>query len=115
MTTEEHARQALTFLAQSEREFEAGDVLQASEKLWGAATHALMAAEGRQGRAYPAKHKTRLRVLREHYPDLKDAFAVAEAFHSNFYHDWMEDYVIEERRPVVRSLVHKLLNGGGTG
>ena len=34
MTTDEHVEQARRFLAQADSEFEAGDILQASEKLW---------------------------------------------------------------------------------
>ena len=36
MAVEEHRATALAFLDASDREFDAGDVLQASEKLWGA-------------------------------------------------------------------------------
>ena len=35
MTAEDHARQARVCLEQSDQEFAKGDVLQASEKLWG--------------------------------------------------------------------------------
>ncbi len=35
MAAEEHRETALAFLDASDREFDAGDVLQASEKLWG--------------------------------------------------------------------------------
>ena len=43
MLAVDHAQTAEGFLADSDREFAAGDVLQASEKLWGAAAHAMMA------------------------------------------------------------------------
>ena len=49
MTPAQHVKQARDFLAQADLELAAGDDLQASEKLWGAATHALrayMAATG---------------------------------------------------------------------
>ena len=49
MLTDDHAAKALEFLAQSDAEFAAGDRLQASEKLWGAATHAVMAAAQQRG------------------------------------------------------------------
>ena len=44
-----HSRTAQEFLAASDREFAAGDALQASEKLWGAAAHAIMAVAQQQG------------------------------------------------------------------
>ena len=43
MQTRDHVRTAREFLTAADREFEAGDHLQASEKLWGAASHALIA------------------------------------------------------------------------
>ena len=48
MTIQDRIRTAFGFLDDSDREFAAGDVLQASEKLWGAASHAVIAvAESR--------------------------------------------------------------------
>ena len=43
MTVSEHAQTARDFLAASDREFAAGDHLQGSEKLYGAATQAVIA------------------------------------------------------------------------
>ena len=43
MLTQEHVQTAHEFLEKAEVEFDAGDILQGSEKLWGAATHAIMA------------------------------------------------------------------------
>ena len=53
MLTQNHAATANEFLDASEQEFAAGDHLQASEKLWGAATHAAMAVAQRRGVAAP--------------------------------------------------------------
>ena len=36
-------------------------------------------------------------------------FAIAEKFHTNFDHDFMEDYQVEEQRPVVRNFVDRVL------
>ena len=43
MLTHEHIQMAQDFLVKAEQEFGAGDILQGSEKLWGAATHVIMA------------------------------------------------------------------------
>ena len=43
MNIEDHIQTAHGFLEDADREFSAGDHLQASEKLWGAASHAVMA------------------------------------------------------------------------
>ena len=48
-TAEEHLEIAITLLAQAEREFLAGDIIQGSEKLWGAASHAMLAAAKQRG------------------------------------------------------------------
>ena len=41
--THEHIQTAQDFLVKAEEEFGEEDILQGSEKLWGAATHAIMA------------------------------------------------------------------------
>ena len=43
MLATEHIDTARQFLLDADREYEAGDILQASEKLWGAATHVVIA------------------------------------------------------------------------
>ena len=111
MTTEEHAKQAKKFLEQSDKEFASGDILQGSEKLWSAAVQALMASEGRIGRPIPGKHVKMIAAVDQHYPELKANFGIARAFHSNFYHDFMEDADIQQQRPLVRDLVDQFLNG----
>ena len=40
---QKHAQTAREFLIAAGREFETGDKLQGSEKMWGAAAHAIMA------------------------------------------------------------------------
>ena len=43
MLTREHIQTARHFLEVAEEEFAAGDAIQGSEKMWGAAAHAVMA------------------------------------------------------------------------
>ena len=40
---------------------------------------------------------------------LHAGFAVAEKFHANFYHDFMEDYQLDADRPMVNEFVERLL------
>ena len=49
MLSAEHRQLALEYLMASNREFEAGDILQGAEKLWGAAAHAVMAVAQERG------------------------------------------------------------------
>ena len=97
----DHAEQARIFLRQSDQEFASNDALQGSEKLWGATADALMAAEERNGRRIPGKHRKMFEAIQQHYPDLAVPYGIALSFHRNFYHDSMEDEEIEEYRPVV--------------
>ncbi len=49
MIVEERKETARKFLSDAEREFAAGDTLLASEKMWGAAAHAIMAVAQQRG------------------------------------------------------------------
>ena len=113
MTPTEHIRTAREFLEASDREFEAGDELQASEKLWGAATHALRAAMQAEGRTGGKHHELREAAQRladeRNDPTIQSGFAIAEKFHANFYHGFMEDFQIESDRPLVHDFVDRIL------
>ncbi len=113
MLTEDHARTALAFLVASDREFAAGDRLQASEKLWGAATHAVMAAAMQHGRRLGShsSFKDTAERLSDEQNDLsiEVGFAHAEKFHRNFYHDYMEDFELDADRPKVHDFVSRVL------
>jgi hypothetical protein len=117
MVVEEHARAARTFLEAADQEFAAGDVLQGSEKLWGAAAHAVMAIAQERGWRFNSHGalKDAARRLSEEYADLsiRDRFAVAEKFHGNFYHQWMPDIQVEQDRPIVREFVDQVLSLDG--
>ena len=91
----------------------AGDRLQASEKLWGAAAHALMSAmqeRGWPGTTHRALSFSAERLARE-YDDsaIRAGFVTADRFHRNFYHDFLEDYDFVIGRPVVREFVERVL------
>ena len=114
MLTNDHAAKALDFLAQSDAEFAEGDHLQASEKLWAAATHAVMAAAEKRGWQHDSSH----RALHEAAERLSDdhgdpligyGFSIAEKFHGNFHYDYMEDFELEADRPEVHDFVHQVL------
>ena len=113
MNTQEHVQTARAFLEASDREFEAGDELQASEKLWGAATHALRAVIQPDGHS-SGKHRE-LRMAAERLatshgdPAIRLGFITAEQFHANFYHGFMEDFQIDDGRRAVREFVERIL------
>ena len=114
MLVREHSQTAQDFLAASDTEFAAGDILQGSEKLWGAAAHAVMAIAQQRGwrfgdhRALRAAANRLADELRE--PILASNFSVAEKFHANFYHDFMQDFEIDGDREKVRDFVNRVLS-----
>ena len=113
MLMEDHAQTALDFLEASDQEFADGDRLQASEKLWGATSHALMAIAQQRGWADGSHYALRAAAerLADEYDDFRIEleFAHAEKFHRNFYHDNMADFEIDHDRPIVHDLVHRVL------
>ncbi len=110
---EKHVRSALEFLQHADREFAAGDQQQGSEKLWGAVSQAAMAVgKQRKVRSGKSNHRRQLAMdLGEEYgePLIASQYSVAEKFHANFYHDFMEDEEIDADRPKVRQFVQRLI------
>ena len=120
-SVEEYAAQALKFLAQSDAEFAAGDDRQGAEKLYGAATQAVIAAAKQRGWGYRSHraNKNATQRLATEYDDesLVAGFSLAEKFHVHFHHGDMEDYQIAIDRPFVRNYVGRmvgLINEYGT-
>ena len=115
MTAADYARQAKVFLRQSDDEFAGGDDLQASEKLWGAATYAVRAVAEERGWDHgKSSHRfLAIRKLADEYDEswLIPAYGAALQFHAHFYNNFMEDDVIEFSRPLVHQLVNRLLSG----
>ena len=114
MVTQEHIRTAHEFLDESDREFADGDILQGSEKLWGAFSHAVTALAQVRGWEYGTHRKT-IEAGERLVNELNDsslAGAVSEArhFHKNFYNNFLEDYEIAIGRPIVRAFVERILN-----
>ena len=113
MTIAERSQSALTFLDDSEREFAAGDVRQASENLWGAATDAITAVALKRGWKHES-HRDMKNVVKRlavepgnNYLDAQ--FIAAEKFHVNFFRATLEDYEIESDKRIARAFVHRTL------
>ena len=75
--------------------------------MWGAAAHAVMAAA--QQRGWPFGSHNALKVaaqrlaLEQEVQTLTSGFVVAQQFHANFYHDFMEPDDIEMARPPCKT------------
>ena len=113
MPADDRAAAAVELLAISDAEFAAGARMQASEKLWGAATQALMAVAKQRGWPHGSRQdlKAAARRLADEHDDqlITFGFSVAEKFHANFYYDFMEDFQLDEDRPDVHDFVHRVL------
>ena len=114
MLTQEHTQTAQDFLIASDREFAAGDILQGSEKLWGAAAHALMAVMQERGMSGNSHRALRFQAeaLSREYSDyrISRGFIAADMFHRNFYNDFMDDHDMEDNRPIVHDFVERVLS-----
>ena len=119
MTTRNHAQTALAFLEHSDLEFESGDALQGSEKLWGAASHAISAIAKQRGWKH-GKYKAKTEVVDIVAAEvggrdsLLRAWDIAWLFHCNFYNDQMPDWKVERDRPLVHEFVRELVAMTGT-
>ena len=52
--------------------------------------------------------ENRARRLADEHDDPELAFGVAEKFHANFYHKFMQDYEFDHDRPAVRRFVERI-------
>ena len=105
---------ALTFLEHSDREFADGDNLQGSEKLWGAASQAVIAIAKKRGwnhGKYGAREHAVARLSEEDGASgLREEFFAARQFHANFYYDFMEDNDLREGRSMVYRFVRRIVD-----
>ena len=92
---EEYRETSLRLIRQAEAEFEKGDLLQASEKAWGAVSQCLKSL-GTPCEVYSIRDHRELRLGRLP-PGNRDGrrlrigelFSIAESIHANFYEAWM--------------------------
>ena len=112
MTVEEHVDTALLFLEQGRKELDAGDIMQGSEKLWGAAAHVSMAMEEQRGWPHGSHREMKNGVLRfadeQNDRTIRLGFGVAEKFHRNFYNNTMPQFEIDADREDVALFVRQM-------
>ncbi len=113
MLATEHTETARQFLVDADREYEAGDILQASEKLWRAASHVVIAEMQRRGMKTSGHRAMVLAVEKiaseENERELSDLFSGARVLHANFYHGFLEGYEFEIYRKKVHRFVERML------
>ena len=111
-TAEQYRSTSLHLYDQAIEELEAGDLLQASEKLWGAAAQALKSVAERRGWNHNshAQFFNVLAALRDdtQNENLRRYFDAAAQLHTNFYENWLDEQGIRERAADVRRFIDEL-------
>ena len=121
MLTHEHAQTALDFLEKADSHFADGDQIQASEKLWGAAAHAVMAVAQERGwphTSHPSLKRAAEQMSSEQNdPIIASNFGIAEKYHIDFYHLALTEDAWQADRPKISDLVARVLalRGGDAG
>ena len=113
MSTRKYQRASEHFLSQAGQELVAGDLQQASEKGWGAATQILKAIAEQRGWEHN-RHRHYLSItsrLRAETGDgdIRRLFNTASALHENFYENEMMAEDVADGLADVKALVDKLL------
>ena len=110
--TSDHRQVSLTLMRQARAEFDAGDLVQASEKAWGATARALKAIAERRGWRHN-RHYDYVQIIgrleeETGWEELGLRFDEARALHSNFYEGWMDEAEVRKNMAAVTQLVAEL-------
>lgn len=109
---EAHVRISRQFMRQADEEFAKGDRLQASEKAWGAAAHAVKAVAQQRGWRHDG-HRYLFEAVDRIFAETNDSefrglFGTANSLHMNFYEDWQSDDYVQDGIQRVKVLLAKL-------
>lgn len=107
-----YAAMSLDFMARAEDYLQREDLVQASEKTWGAAACALKSIaeqRGWQHQSHSLLFDISGQVAEElDRPDLRDMFAVAKTMHQNFYENWEPAEAVEYAVGRIREYLNEL-------
>ena len=111
-TWREHLAISHRFRDQGLAEVESGDLLQGSEKLWGAAAHAVKAAAEQRGWKHNG-HFYLHKVINELVLVTEDErlnvwFDAANQLHVNFYENTLDSDEIDEQAQIVLDLIEMI-------
>ena len=100
------------FLERAQAYLAEGDLLQASEKGWGAAAQMVKAvaeARGWRHQDHRSLYQAMSRLAQEAGDEgIITAFGLAGALHTNFYEGWLPREIVEQHLTQVAELVDKL-------
>ena len=109
---EEYRETSRRLLRQADAEFEKGDLIQASEKAWGAASQCLKAMAALRGLQHTSHWEVRL--VANHMANetgqrrIRELFAVGESIHANFYEAWMPEEEVSDGIDNMKEMVDLL-------
>ena len=108
----EYAEVSRRLIRQAAEELERGDLIQASEKAWGAAAQAVKAIAEQREWAHSSHfllfQAVSNLVNETGQPEIRRLFGVANSLHTNFYEHWMDPDSVEGSIADVRMLVDML-------
>lgn len=109
---EEYALTSRELWTKAQEALVQGDLLQASEKGWGAAAHMVKGVAERRGWGH-GRHREFYQAVdrlaqETGDPDMRTLFDVANALHANFYENWMSQAFVENGLERVREFLEKL-------
>ena len=111
-TPNKYAGMSRDYMARAEGYLRQGDLVQASEKSWGAAACALKSIA--EGRGWDHKSHSLMFDIANQIadelgrPDLQDSFTVANSMHQNFYENWMPPESVERGVERVKGFLTEL-------
>ena len=109
LLAETHQEVSRRFLLHAREQLALGDSLQASEKGWGAAAHAVKSIAERRGWRHNS-HNDLFTVARRVATELDNSeilglFSIASSLHKNFYEGWIDDVYIANHLNKVEELL----------
>ena len=112
-TADRHSETSSRFLEQAEAEYAAGDLLQASEKAWGAVTRYIKAVAEQNGwdhysHSHIRRNANRLLRLTDAEAANRDKFTHVERLHINFYESDLKPVDVRRYMDDARDLLETL-------
>ena len=111
-TAERHRELSARLLDQAEEELRKGDLLQASEKAWGAVVHCVNSIARERGwpvGSHRNVNENALRLIRgPAYSEHRRRLTTLNALHANFYEDYLADEMVQDGVADARELVRVL-------
>ena len=113
MNAKDRAKAARKSLTDAARQFDTGDDMMGSQKMWDAAEHAVFAVAQACGWKSSTKKDLNAAIwtLYEESGDMEvlGGFSVAGKFRNNAEYDFMEDFQFDDDRQIVRDFVARTL------